>query len=224
MATFIATVADAIEQARKFAHDTNVSHRVAPDELSEYCDGSRVTFPLSNKNIVVGNGSCLYMADGGALTALDPQTPAMGLVTISPAPAATLEFYYYYQYCLDPEVQNFLDTALSEMDFTEANLSPDSSTGITMPEPLYRSACKKAAAYINSVMMAEFVKQYDVESEGVAYHKSAIYQGFQKLYQDNLADAERIQADYWSNQKRSLRGVTGRSSAGFPGARMMPDR
>lgn len=221
----IAQLSDAILLARSYAHDTNVSHRVAPDDMSEYCDSIRVTFPLSNKNVVVGNGSCVYMADGGAVTSLDPQNPGFGLVTLGAAPANTLEFYYNYQYSTDSEVETFLDTALSEMNFTEANLSPNSSTAMTMPEPLYRSACMKAAAYVNEIMMAEFVKQYDVESEGVAYHKSGIYMGFQKLYQDNLANATRMQLDYWSNQKRSYRPYSNSTGGGRgPGMRSQPDR
>lgn len=225
MAQFIATINDALNLTRQFMRDTNTSHRVAPDDLSQYVDTVRTVFPLSNQNVVVGNGTCKYIKDSGALTSLDPQDTVNSLLTVSPAPQVSLEVYYFYTYFNDAQVQQLFDSGLTEMSFTESNLSPDSSTPATIPEALYRAASRYAAAYGNQIMMENFVKQYNVTAEGQSYEKSSVYKAFKEAYTTNLADAERIKTAYWSNQSRSNRASGGTSSnRSYPGRGMQPGR
>lgn len=228
MSFAIPTLADAIALVQAKANDTITSHRVAPDDLSEYVDGTRTVFPMAKKNIVTGNATCNYIKDGGALTALDPTDGPNGIFTLSPAPTKTLELYYYYTNFTysgaGNEMQGFVDQALLEMGFTELNLSPDGVLPATIPGPLFLAMGFLGASYAGKVLMDRFAENFNATVEGTALQESEIYKAYRASYQDNIKEGLRIREEYWGGQTRSKLAYSASKGASYRGFRSMPRR
>ena len=217
-------VSDAIALVQAKCNDTATSH-LENDDLTEYVDTVRTVFKLAKKNIVSGNGSCRYLKDGGALTALDPTDPVFGIFTIVPAPASTLELFYYYQDFTVTEIQGFVDQALLEMGFSESNLSPDGIKASSVPAPLFLATGYLGAAYAGQVRMQRFAENFNATLEGTALEESEIYKAYRASYLDNIREGLRIREEYWGGQTRSKLPYTSHTSrTGYRGNRMEPTR
>lgn len=210
----MATIADAILKVRGMLGDTVTSRRVAPDALDHLCDGTRVLFPASNKNLV---SPIQYSADGGALTSIAPTDAAFGLVTLPAAPTSSLYLYYCYTKFTDTEVEDLVDRALSEFDFTQTNLA-------TIPDALYTAMQHFAAAFGFQILISLNSEKYNTTVEGQSFEKSEIYKAMKVAYDTHMARAEKVRSDYWSNQSRSNKGAWANSHANYPGFKSQPRR
>jgi hypothetical protein len=216
-------LADAIALVQTKANDTSTSHR-ENDDLTEYVDTVRTVFPMAKKNIVTGNGTCKYIKDGGTLTALDPSDPVFGVFTISPAPQATLELFYYYQNFTTTEIQNFVDQALMEMGYTEANFSPDGVQAATIPGPLFLAMGFLAASYAVKILMDRFAENFNADMQGTSLEESEIYKAYRASYQDNIKEGLRIREEFWGGQTRSKLPYTNSQGVRYGGNKGQPRR
>lgn len=216
-------LSDAITVTQRNADDGPTNNRMAPDDLNEYVNGSRLVFPLGRRNIVAG--SLQYIADGGNLIQLDPTNLAFGLLTLPTAPQKTLECYYYYQNFTTTDIQGFIDQALTEMDYTEATaFSPDGIQPALIPLALFNAVCFFAAAYAMGSLMKRFAENFNSETEGTSLEQSEIYKAYKACHDRNLADGVRVREQYWGNQTRSNRPYTNSTNAKYRGFRQMPRR
>ena len=190
------TIAQAIQAVRVLGNDASNSHRVFPDSLTYLVDGTRTVFPLANKNIVAGTN---YIKDGGAYTSGDSLVTDFvnGLVTVSPAPAKTLEWYYFYQDFTDTEIQGFVDNALGEFNMTETNLT-------TIPAMLYDSMQHFAAAQMDQVRAQRYAASYNATIEGETFDKSDVYKAYIKSAQDHYETAKDKRSEYYKRPDRAV--------------------
>ncbi len=221
MSFLIPTLADAIALVQQKANDTPTCH-LENDDLTEFVDGIRTVFKLGKRNIVVGNNTCQYIKDGGALTQLDPTDPVFGIFTLSPAPAVSLELFYYYTNFtyvdvggVASDMHSFVDQALAEMEYTEANFSPDGIQPATIPQPHFLAMGFFAASYAIKILMDRFAENFNATLEGTALEESEIYKAYRASYQDNIKEGQRLREEYWSNQTRSKRPYTNSTRARY---------
>ena len=198
------------------ANDTATAHRVAPDSLQQFADGTRTVFPASNRNLI---SPILVSVAGGALTSNTPTNPAFGLVTITPAPAlgSTVDLYYNYQDYTDTEMQSYIDSGLGEVGLDESNLPTINITLLTV-------ACHYAAAMVNLDRMQRFAKQYNVTSEGDTFEKSEIYKAFKAAKEGHEKSAADKRLAYYTRQDRKNIGYSAATSKRYPPNPLFPRR
>jgi len=210
-------LADAILKVRQFLGDTDKSHRVYPDALTQYVDTVRTVFPLSNQNIIPS--TCQVIVDGGALTPLVPTDSINGLLTVTPAPQATLEAFYFYQKFTDDEITEMMDSGLSEVGLTESNL-----TSLNVGDPLITIMAHFAASIGNAILMERFAAQYNVTVEGVTFDKSEVYKAYKAAKDSHYKDGTEKRLKLYTRQDRDKVASTARTSAAYPPDGQMPRR
>jgi hypothetical protein len=210
------TIAQAIQAARVLANDTVTSHRVFPDSLSSLVGAGRTVFPLSNRNIVAGTN---YVKDGGAYTSGDSLVTdfANGIVTVSPAPTQSLEWYYYYQDFTDAEMTQYVDNGLAEVGMNETNLT-------TIDPTLYDVMAHFAAAQANQVRAERYASQYNATIEGESFEKSAVYNAYIKAAQDHLKTATDKREQFYKRQGRMFQSSSVSVSQSYTPNNSLPTR
>lgn len=199
-------LSDAILLVQQLANDTNTSHRMNPDDLTEFVDKTRTVFPMSKRNIV--SSSCRVMVDGGSLTALAPTDPVFGILTLVSAPQLTLEAYYNHQDFTQAEIQSFVDQGLSEMDFQEIDLSPDGVQPSKIPAALFTAMAHYGAAAADGIRIERFAENFNSSTQGTTLDQSEIYKAYMASRTAHLTKAAQLRKDYWSSQDRSNKPVT----------------
>lgn len=208
------TIAQMILNARTMAGDTNTSHRVFPDNLTALVTGTRTFFPLSNQNIQAGTQ---YSVDGGNLTSGDALVTDFvnGFVTLGAAPTATLEWYYYFQYCTDTEIQGFCDDGLAEIEMVESNLT-------NIDPALYDVASTFAAAKVCQRMAQKFAENFNSTTEGESYQMSDVYKAYMNSEKTFYTRAVDKREQFYKRQGRMFQAASSQTVSNFPPNRLLP--
>lgn len=210
------TIAQMILNARTMAGDTNTSHRVFPDNLTALVTGTRTFFPLSNQNIQTGTQ---YSVDGGNLASGDAFVTDFvnGFVTLGAAPTATLEWYYYFLYCTDTEVQGFCDDGLAEIEMVESNLT-------NIDPALYDVASTFAAAKVCQRMAQKFAENFNSTAEGESYQMSDVYKAYMNSEKTFYTRAVDKREQFYKRQGRMFQAASSQVVSNFPPNRLLPRR
>ncbi len=210
------TIAQMIQNIRVMAGDTNTSHRVFPDNLTALVTGNRLFFPLNNQNIQTGTQ---YSVDGGNLTSGDSLVTDFvnGFVTMGSAPATTLEWYYYFLYCTDAEVQQFADDGLAEVGMAETDLT-------TIDPTLYDVASTFAAAKVCQRMAQKFAENFNSTVEGESFQMSDVYKAYMNSEKTFYTRAGDKRTEYYQRQGRRFSPASAQTVSCFPPNHLLPRR
>ena len=188
-------VPSAILAIRLSINDTATSNYAGPDDMEAQIDQSRKLFKLSNRNIVTGQNSAFYVQDNAAPAIADPSDPVNGLALMATAPQATLQWYYYWQKFIDPEITQFLDTGLGEVNLEESNL-------VNIQEGLWTVVSHFASAEAYHTMMARFAETFKTDVEGESYDMSDIYKAYKALHDSHTTDGNTKREEWYKKQSR----------------------
>jgi len=210
-------VPSAILAIRLSINDTVTSNYAGPDDMEAQIDQIRNMFKLSNRNIVTGNSSAFYIQDNGAPTIVDPSDPVNGLALMASAPQATLQWYYYWQKFIDPEVQQFLDTGLGEIGMAESNL-------VNIPEGLWTVVSHFASSEAFHTMMARMAETFTSAVEGESYDMSDIYKAYKSLHDSHVKDGTEKREEYYKKQSRRFQTYSASKATGYRPTNLFPRR
>lgn len=180
---------------RQYLDDTETSHPVKPDDLSNQLvlGQSKTQFLASNSNLVAA--SVKFSADGAAYTAtgLTIDDAAMGVVTVPSAPVGTLALIYFYQFFLEADIDRMRAAGLQKVGQPDADFA-------TLPEGLFTPACRFAAADGARELAQRFARMYSTSTQGQSAEKQQISEKYQALAADLEETAEKERLAFWGNR------------------------
>lgn len=213
-----------IDQLRALVNDEALSKLVKSDNVSHLVQSGKTDFPLGNRNIVdpasVTGAVFQAQADGGAIvnaTLLDAVT---GVGRVSPAPAKSCAFIYYFQFFTDAQITGYRNNGLRQVGVDPTNASAVAS----VVQGLFTAACYLGAAEALRINAQAYVKYYNTSTGGKGFDKGQVFKNIKEQADSYETKAQEIRESFYTQQGRSLRPAIGISGSVYRGGARGPTR
>lgn len=218
------TPSEFITAIRDVINDGALSKLVKYDNVSALKAAGRVSFPLSNRNIVdpSTNTDAVFMAqvDGADYVDATLTDAATGIGTVATAPTKSCGFMYYFQFFSDAQIGTFRDNGIRQVGVDPAN-----STAVSaIPTTLCTAVIYLAAAEALRVNAQAYVKFYDFNVAGKSLSKGKMFDNITKQAQTFEDQARELRTKYYTRQDRNLQGVFSVGAGTYSGDSFKPTR
>lgn len=214
------------DRIRSFLNDGPADHRVAPDDMTAQCDGTRLSLFAANKNVVgtsegAPTNPLLQRDNGGYLSTGFTVNGPLGLFTLTGTPPATCQALYYYLYFSDTEIDTFRDHGLERVSVNSA----DATARAGLDQGLLSVVAHYGASVGFERLASRYSTQYNSSAEGASADKAALYDHYMDLakHHKEQAEAERL-AFYGNRQDRSTVAQVAVARPPYPGGNYTPKR